>query len=256
MASLAVLSSALVGAGFDVISNVKPVILAMIVTYFFVAAGNSLNDYMDRETDKIAHPDRPIPSRRLKAEYVPVISCGLFGFVIILSWFINIYCFYVVLGAFLLQISYELILKRGFLGNVAISAQTALAFLFGGFAIREPIICGILAGLAFLAILSREIVKDIADLEGDFNRETLPKAIGIRNANVFASAFILSAIVLSPLPYFADLLHPSYMPIVIIANAIFIYSIIIQCKNPGFAVKTMKLAMIIVLSSFLVGGLL
>ena len=52
-------------------------------------------------------------------------------------------------------------------------------------------------GLAFLATISREIIKDIQDLEGDKDRFTLPARIGISKSLIVAGTILITAVLLS-----------------------------------------------------------
>ena len=49
--------------------------------------------------------------------------------------------------------------------------------------------------MAGLATLGREIVKDIEDVDADFDRNTLPKRIGKRNAGLAGSIAFVAAVV-------------------------------------------------------------
>src|SRR4030065_1574120 len=52
--------------------------LSMAIVVLFTGAGNSLNDYFDREIDKIAHPKRPIPAGIARAHAALILSMALF----------------------------------------------------------------------------------------------------------------------------------------------------------------------------------
>ncbi|MFQ6071150.1 MAG: UbiA family prenyltransferase [Methanosarcinales archaeon] len=258
MVGFAVFISALIGTGLNIASYILPVLLAVTVAYFFTASGNALNDYLDRETDKINHPNRPIPSGRIQPKQALTLAIVTFGLVIILAWFINLIAFVIAGIALLIQLAYEKYFKyRGFIGNIMIAAQTAFAFLFGGVAVGQIKITSILALLAFFSILGREIVKDIEDMEGDLDRFTLPMKYGRKKASIVASFFFILSVVMSPLPYYPlQIFGGVYLPLVAIADIIFIYSLFIQFKNPKYARKTAKAAMLIALLAFLAGGLL
>jgi geranylgeranylglycerol-phosphate geranylgeranyltransferase len=114
----------------------------------------------------------------------------------------------------------------------------------------------IIALLAFLAILGREIVKDIEDMEGDFDRLTLPKRIGARNAGIAASASFLIAVALSPLPYIDGTFGIWYLGGVLFADATFIYCAIVHFRNPTKGQKMAKYGMLLALMAFLIGGIL
>ena len=233
-------------------------VLSMVVVVMFTAAGNSLNDYYDRETDKRAHPERPIPSGRLTPHEVVYASVALFTFALVISVAITIPSFAIVATSILVMFAYERWLKaEGFAGNLAIGWLTGALFLFGGAAVGGLKIAWILAALAFLATLGREIVKDIQDIEGDrSSRRTLPMRIGKDRAGYVASASFLAAVALSPLPYLQNLLSVWYTPAVVVADGIFIYCSLILFRNPANGQQIAKLAMVVALLAFLLGGII
>ena len=97
-----------------------------------------MNDYIDRESDKKNHPERPIPSGKLKAQTALISAFVLFGMALGISWFINTTCFALVLLALLAELCYEFIFKKiTGLGNLVIGFQTGLAYIFGGYIIGE-----------------------------------------------------------------------------------------------------------------------
>jgi len=233
-------------------------VLSMIVVVLFTAAGNSLNDYFDRETDKRAHPERPIPSGKLTPHEVMYVSVALFTLAFVVSVAITISSVAIVVTSILVMLAYEMWLKaEGFAGNIAIGWLTGALFLFGGAAVGRLNLAWILAALAFLATLGREIVKDIQDIEGDRSRRsTLPMRIGERKAGYVAAASFLAAVALSPLPYIQNMLSVWYVPAVAAADGIFIYCALILFRSPERGQKMAKLAMAVALIAFLLGGVL
>lgn len=257
MAGLAVFVAAFIGAGLDIGIYASSVILAIIVAFFFTSAGSTLNDYFDRDIDLINHPERPIPSGRIKPRQALVLSVIIFSIVIVLAWFINVICFFIVLLELLFVVNYEKFLKnKGLAGNLVISTQTALAFVFGGAAVNKIEITIILALLAFFSILGREIVKDIEDIKGDVNRHTLPIKIGGKNAGIIAIFFVCIAIVMSPLPYHPlGIFNLLYIPLITIADLVLIFSFPFISKNPKLARKILKVGMLSAIFAFIIGGI-
>jgi len=273
MGAVAVFAGALVAAGQPLLSSVPvllPVGTAMVVAFLYTAAGNTLNDYYDRRTDRINHRERPIPSNRIKPEAARKFSIALFAAGASLALFIgfprlNPGCILLVIANLLLLAGYEMRLKSsGFPGNLAVSWLTASLFLFGGAATQgelpptifpAPVL--VLALLAFLASVGREIIKGIQDVRGDRDRRTLPRVLGVRTSGYLAALWTLFAVGFSVLPvYPLGLFGPErYMPVVLLADGIFIYSILVLFKNPGRASRTAKLAMMVALLAFLVGAL-
>ncbi len=232
--------------------------LSMLVVLLFTAAGNSLNDYYDRETDKRAHPERMIPLGKLTPHEVMYASVALFTLALVVSVAITILSIAIVATSILVMLAYEMRLKaEGFAGNIAIGWLTGALFLFGGAAVDRLDLAWILAALAFFATIGREIVKDIQDVEGDRTaRLTLPMRIGEKRAGYVAAASFVAAVALSPLPYLQDSLSAWYVPVVAAADGMFIYCAWILFDDPERGQKMAKLAMAVALVAFLLGGVL
>ena len=257
MGAFGALLAAVVCAGLESIEDFAvQVAYSMSVVIAFTAAGNSLNDYFDREVDKVAHPERPIPTRSVTPSGALIAAVLLFAVALVLSFMINLWSIAIVITSIAIMVGYEKFLKaEGIAGNLAISWLTGALFLFGGAAVESLDLAWILAALAFLATLGREIVKDIQDIEGDKgSRLTLPMRIGTRRAGILASLGFLAAVALSPAPYLLDLLSFWYIPAVAVADAIFIYCALILSRQPKKGQKVAKLAMLVALLAFLVGG--
>ncbi len=231
--------------------------VGMLVVFFFTGAGNILNDYMDRETDEINHPERPIPSGDIKPKTALSASISLFSAGIVLSFLLPFYLpQIIVISAVILMIIYETRLKsQGLTGNVVISALTGMVFIFGGSIYQKLYLPLILGLLSFLSTVGREIVKDIQDLQGDLNRKTFPMKVGPEKAKRTALVFIAGAVALSPLPYILDLLSIYYLLIVGVSDTIFIYSLLLL-ESAERSQKFIKLAMVVALIAFLIGGLI
>ncbi len=259
MAALGTLLASVVCVGIEGLSDfVGEIAFSLIVVFSFTAAGNAYNDYFDRDVDKKAHPERPIPSGTVTPYGAALSAVVLFAVSAALSIFVNLWSVAIVITSILVMVGYERMLKaEGLAGNLAISWLTGALFLFGGSAVDSLGLAWILAALAFLATLGREIVKDIQDIEGDRgSRTTLPMRIGTVKAGWAASVAFLAAVALSPLPYLLDLLSIWYVPAVAAADGIFIYCALIHFRSPEKGQKIAKLAMLVALIAFLIGGVL
>jgi geranylgeranylglycerol-phosphate geranylgeranyltransferase len=256
MGIVGLLMSVLIATGTTIFNYWTDIVPAAFVVFFFVAAGNSLNDYMDREVDKVAHPERPIPSGRLAPNSARTIAVYCFAAALIASFFIRIEATLVVIVAMALMLAYELSTKKkGFSGNLTIGLLTGMLFVFGGAVvgmIDKTIIIALMAGLA---TLGREIVKDIEDMDADFDRNTLPKRIGKRNAGLAGSIAFVVAVALSPVPYLTSMFGQGYLLVVLVADAIFIYCSIVHFRNPTRGQRFAKYGMLVALVAFLVGGI-
>ncbi|MEW5759595.1 MAG: UbiA family prenyltransferase [Candidatus Thermoplasmatota archaeon] len=259
MASLGIGIGALVGGGIPIEYSI--VILGMVIGALYTGGGNSLNDYFDRDIDRINHPERPIPLGYVKPKTAIIFSIFLFSLGLCLVLITNnLLCIGIVVINLVLLILYEIKLKNiGFMGNICISWLTASLFIFGGALVNKIFLPLFLSLLAFFACLGREIVKDIEDIGGDEEkRKTLPMEIGIRKASAFAAIFFFIAIILSPLPYYPlSIYHSySYITIISIADAIFLYSLILIFKSPKMSSITAKVGMCCALIAFALEGLI
>lgn len=259
MVAMGVLAGYLVEAGMEVSYGI---VLAPLVAVFASSGGNSLNDYYDRKIDEVVHQDRPIPSGHLSPNEVLIFSGGCFiaaGIAaIILAISTTWLCLMLATINICLMVEYEKNFKqRGIAGNLVISYLVASLFLFGGAAAGSLNRTPILVPLAFLAILGREIAKDIEDLAGDkMSRLTLPMNIGKREATMVASSLIFLAIVLSPLPYFLELYGTSFLYLLIPADILLLSSAIIMIQKIGMGEELAKYGMLLGIGAFLGGSFL
>jgi geranylgeranylglycerol-phosphate geranylgeranyltransferase len=168
MGIVGLLIGVLIATGTGVFDHWEPIAYAALAVFAFIAGGNSLNDYTDREVDKLAHPDRPLPSGRVTPKQVLYISGACFAISFLTSLLLNLESTIIVVLAIVLMLSYEVKLKKDALtGNLEIALLTGMLFLLGGAVVGMMDRTYVIALLAFLAILGREIVKDIEDMEGD-----------------------------------------------------------------------------------------
>ena len=256
MGALAVILVGIIVKGYGIVNYPFPTLFGVLTVFFALGGGNVLNDYFDREIDLINHPERPIPAKKISPHSALFYGISLFIFGLIFAIFINPLALMIAVIAEAMMLLYEIYLKRmGFAGNVTISFLVGLLFIFGGALYGNIPLTSIFALMAFSSNLGREIVKDIEDMEGDINRVTLPKKMGRKWAAVAALFFFLLAISLSPLPYYLLNFGIFYLFVVLVSDAIFIYAAIMQFKNPSKGQRYAKLAMIVGLIAYLVGGL-
>jgi len=230
--------------------------IAALIVLFVVAAGNALNDLYDIEVDRVAHPTRPLTSGVLRPATAQLVAGAGFGAGFLLSFLLNLPSILTVTAAVALLLGYERTFKRqGFSGNVAISGLTGALFIFGGVAVAGVERTWVLALLAGLSTLGREIVKDIEDLAGDRGRRaTLPTKLGARGAGWVASTAFLLAVVLSPFPaLLSELTWWLFLPAVALADGMFIYAAFAHFRSPTRGQWLAKVGMILALFAFLVG---
>ena len=251
---IGVFVSAFVAVGTGITDHIQNVLITCFITICFIAGGNAVNDYIDRDIDKVSHPERPIPSGRMEPKHA--LYAGVFALLLscVLSVFLgSIESTAIVIIAVVLMFSYEMFLKqRGFVGNLTIGILTGMVFLLGGSITGHIENCFEVAAMAGLVTVGREITKDIEDMEGDIGRHTLPMAIGKKNAGIVAAAFFIAGPVLSILPLIEGTFSMLYLT-VLIADGMFIYGAFILFNDPHRAQKIAKYAMLVALLAFVLG---
>ncbi len=159
----------------------------------------------------------------------------------------------IVIVAAVLMLSYEIFLKKkGFVGNITIAVLSGMLFLLGGAVCGNIIPVLPMAAMSIFANLGRELAKDIEDRESDEGRTTLPMKIGDRNASYVAGSTFLIGIGLSILPLLNGSMNVFYS-IILVADAMFIYSAFIVFKSAYKAQRTTKYAMLFALLAFVIG---
>ena len=224
-----------------------PLFLAMVVVFLVGAGSMPFNDYFDREIDKISHPKRPIPSKRLAPKETLYFSFILFGLALVVSYFINLFCFGIVLFTLGFLYCYEVFFKnQGFVGNVVVAFLSAISFTFGGAAVGNPFASVFLSVLAFFLFTGRETLKDVQDVKGDIlSRNTLPMKIGERKAAFVGSIFLIIAILFTPIPYVLGQLGIGYLIFITLVDLLCIYAIVVtlqDLRNTGKSISILRIA--------------
>jgi len=234
--------------------------LGVIIGYIFTSASNALNDFYDREIDRVNHPERTIPSGKVSPKSALIFASTGFvvsiAFAVWLSLYIGFLGLGLVLASLLVQLGYDLKVKQAkAVGNIFIGFQTVLAFLFGGVIVGNLNPVAFMASASFLAITAREVVKDVEDIKGDVDKVSLPKMIGVRKANFLALALVFIAIALSVVAFYPlGILGWGYFAVVLVADALFVGSMPLLFRNPRQAREMWKYAMLVALIAFVVGG--
>ena len=260
LTATAVLAGAFIAAGPEIIEFKTEIAICCVSAMMLVGGGNALNDYNDRESDKENHPNRPIPSGKISAETALNYSHILLGSGLVILWFTlgNWLVFIIALIGVLTLIAYENGLKAaGITGNIAVGFMSGAVFLYAGMAVDNPGPTIWLFGLAFLATITREIVKDIQDLEGDRDRKTLPSRIGIRSSLNIAIMILMIAASLSytAISQFEEMALNAYIGGITLANGIMFFGIYNAKKGDYFmGQKNIKQGMGIAMLAFILAA--
>ena len=251
-------------------------VLLVAATVFITAGGYVINDYFDIKTDLINKGKvivgTKIPRRQAMMWHnifnIMGVAAGFY-----VSWKAG----YVWLGILFFVVSgllyfYSASYKRQFLiGNIIIAILTAMVPMLVVFyewpalyryysvnAIVMPNISfifywiGGFAIFAFLTTLTREIIKDIEDFEGDvaYGRNTIPVVIGIILSRIISICLIVITIVLLYLTWYFfvnDTITLIYLSAAIVLPLLFvIYKLSIrpEKKQLHYASNVMKLVML------------
>ena len=256
MAIIGTVISSVVSIGSGIIYHLITVAIASSVVFMVLSGGNIMNDVLDAEIDSINHPERPIPSGMVTKRSATYLYLTLYAVALIVSLsFLPLISFPVVFAAEILLILYEYKGKKmGLPGNMMISALIGAIFLYGGIVFYNPERLFLMFLLAFLSNVSRELIKDVQDMEGDVDRKTFPKVHGKKAALDLSSVFIIMTICISVFPYILGILSIYYLIAVIICDISFILTMIMQYSDYKKGQNMSKLSMMLGLLSFTVGG--
>lgn len=225
--------------------------LLVLATIMITAAGYVINDYFDRKTDLFNRPDTVIVGKHIKRRtamtmhWVFNIAAAVIGFYI--SHQIGIFnlgtIFLFTIG--LLWYYSTSFSKQLLIGNILVALLTASVPLLVGlydlipiykayqkyliyFQLEAHYILFWILGFsyfAFVSTLSREIVKDMEDLEGDnaYGRKTLPVVAGMKTAKiavVLTQAILMGSLIVASTLYVNDIISQIYLWAQVLINGL------------------------------------
>jgi geranylgeranylglycerol-phosphate geranylgeranyltransferase len=191
--------------------------LAALATLFVSAAANAWNDYRDIDIDRINQPQRPLPSGMVSPRAALIFSIVLAGLSILLAAFISPAALVIAVASNMLLYVYSVWLKSTvLLGNAAVALISAMSPIFGGVAAGNVRPSLWLGAIIFVGILGREVLKTLADYEGDRAHQvrTIATAIGPRAARTVFFFLLGATAIVMLAPYLAGLYQPIYAWIV------------------------------------------
>jgi geranylgeranylglycerol-phosphate geranylgeranyltransferase len=244
-------------------SDLLPMFFAALTGALATAGANAINDSFDIEIDRINRPDRLLPRGVLTPRdaqrmwfLVSLVSIGL-------NIFINIPALLIVVFSIFLLYYYSARLKRTIVaGNVTVGVMTGMAFIYGGVVVGRVDRALIPALFAFLVNFSRELVKDVEDVEGDRRERavTLPVKYGSRPALILATGAlaILISITLAVVQY--SVYSIAFMYIISLADILLFISGLMMWRNSSpvrmrQVSRNLKLSMILGLAAMIAGSM-
>ncbi len=274
----------MVGCSCTYIVTDWPFFLLVISTVMIAAGGNIINDYFDVRADRVNKPEKVIIGKYVKKR-VAIASHWIINFIAFsiaayLSYRMKSF-WYVFIHLFSINILwfYSMYFKRRFLtGNILVAALTAMvpvivgiffhqsqvSLPYSGYIKYYPFVeqLGIdillyiaigLACFAFVLNLSREIVKDIEDIEGDkvLKAKSIPITLGVKKSKWFIVIVLLMSIGLAG--YFGYRFHelsPKNLLPVLLAGGVALICVLLtilakERKNYRLINHLIKLAMTI-----------
>ncbi|MFZ3077167.1 MAG: UbiA family prenyltransferase [Candidatus Aenigmatarchaeota archaeon] len=234
--------------------------LAAIAAFLICGGGNAINDYFDYKIDKINMPKRPLPSGRISRKSALYLFWIVSAVGLALSYLVNHAFLAIALFNFIISSLYAWKLKRTVIKGIFVAYLGSSAF------ISAPFISGfpssllssallLLILISFFGTLSRQLLMDIRDMEGDkkAGAKTIPLIFGKKTTKIIASAFLLLAASLLVAPYLQKMVSVYYLVLAVPAIALSLYAII---QEPKRGERTIKMATFLVLFAFLVGTIL
>jgi geranylgeranylglycerol-phosphate geranylgeranyltransferase len=214
---------------------VEKVLLAALTASLTLSAGNIINDIFDVKIDIVSHPERPLITKIIlvKEAYVLYFTIQLIS--LLLSFFISNANFFInLLAAWVLFFYSWEIKKIVLLKNIIVSGLTGLVFIYGGVATGSYKYAIIPALFAFLINMTREIIKDMEDSEGDAHRGIIsfPLKVGPVKTKNTVAALIIFLMALTFYPYINGNYNKYYLlSILVLVIPVLIYFLFSLLKD-------------------------
>jgi len=226
--------------------------LGFLTGLFICAYSMAVNDIYDLEVDRINRPDRPIPSGKVTVGQATRFSYAVLALGLACSA-LSLLPLAVLIAAayaFLSWLYNSRAKKTGLGGNLIVASSLAIPFIYGG-AISGGSIAGslllMMALTAFFSGVGREVVKAMADVEGDAKREvkSVARSRGLAFAAVVGAFFFCLAVLTSWVPLLTGLANQVYTYGVIVPDVIFLYLAvaILRRHEPGSAYRVKRIAL-------------
>jgi len=224
--------SVFLGAIFASGSVTLSTLIVAVSAFLVLSAGNAINDFCDYQIDVINKPLRPIPSGCIQRQHALVFSLILLLIGLLLGVLTG--SMYAIIIVFIVSITlffYAIWLKKTpLIGNIVVGILTGVTFVAGGVTVRSIKETIVPATFAFLFTTAREIIKDIEDIEGDVAQGagTIAVRWGEHVAVVIASAFMLTLIFFSLIPYLLGIYSWLYLMVVVVGVDLVLVFLLVQ----------------------------
>lgn len=223
MMGFAVIVGAAITDSGALASSWRSLVYGFITGFALTAASMAINDYYDKNIDAINEPNRPIPSGSVKPNEAMALALVLTGIGFVSAYLTTIVNLAVAVIAWAAFVTYTTVGKRsGLPGNFLVSICVGIPLIYGNYMVASVMAFNVLIFtlMIFLSVTGREITKGIVDVKGDKTRnvKTLAVLFGERTAAVSAAAFYLTAVFLTPLPWFLGTVSVWFVPLVAVTD--------------------------------------
>jgi 4-hydroxybenzoate polyprenyltransferase len=207
----------------------------VLSTLLIAAGGNIINDYFDVKADKVNKPERLIVGRLIEKRQAILLHWILNGIAFVIAIAVSIYVksssiVLIHLVSINLLWFYSLYFKKKpFVGNVVVALLTGMipilvivyfevlnnfnkpfsAFHEDSWTVNLNYnFIYVLALMAFIQNLAREILKDVEDMEGDkkISARTVPMILGVQRTKILVAGLLI----FTPMLYFFFLLDNQF----------------------------------------------
>jgi geranylgeranylglycerol-phosphate geranylgeranyltransferase len=241
-----------------------PTLLGFLTGFLISSYSMVVNDWYDLEVDRINSPDRPLASGRIHPKTAAVFAGIMLTIGLISSILIGLDTFIIasVFAAIAWIYNYRG-KKQMLLGNMMVAASVAIPYIYGGATVGmiDDRLLWFLALTSFLAATGREIIKTIADVNGDAARQvkSIARVYGSRIAAYAGAFFFLGAVGSTVIPILVGEVGIVFTVLILIPDILFIYAAvrIIMDYSKLKALQIKKLAligMIIGMLIFIIGA--
>lgn len=200
--------------------------LATLVTLLTSVSSNAWNDCLDLEIDRVNRPDRVLPSGLLSRVQAAVFSVAMALLAILVSLTINPTAFWITTVSNVVLYVYSWKLKSTVLvGNVVVAVVSAFSVIFGGVAAGNAQAALPLAATIVVVIMGREILKTMADYEGDLSQRvrTVATVWGRERTRILCVSFLAAAPIVMLLPA----LLQQYRPVYVVMLAVGVFPVLV-----------------------------
>ncbi|MFC6825587.1 geranylgeranylglycerol-phosphate geranylgeranyltransferase [Halopelagius fulvigenes] len=234
------------------------IVAAVAATIFATAAGNAVNDYFDREIDRINRPSRPIPRGAVSERGALWFSVALFAGAVVSAAVLPVTAIAIAVVNLVALLAYtELFKGLPGVGNVVVAYLTGSTFLFGAAAVDGAFETTVLVlfALSAMATFAREVAKDVEDVAGDREEglRTLPIVVGERRSLTLGVAVLAVAVASSVVPFLVGGFGAAYLALVLPADSVMLWGAARAFSDPSAGQSRLKQGMLLATAAFIAG---